>query len=183
VDPAVVDGEFKSRMNAMGSFYEVDIPLYEFPAVAAGLLKYKKHEWIVIAMERNRRVFLIWLNKGYDNESVGCGLHPTDIREVAKQREASSILVFHNHPNPDPARYSCTLPSSADLAHAATWSAILYEGGLNHLDFVCERGSHYEYHRCAAEQFLPVTEFLERARSENGTSWLTNLKMHVGRFF
>ncbi len=181
--PAGVNGEFKSRMNATGRLYDIDVPLYDFPAVAAGLLKYKKHEWIVVAMERDRRVFLIWLNKGYDNSSVGCGLHSTEIREIARRRQASSILVFHNHPNPNPARYSCTKPSSADIAHAASWSEVFYEGGLNHLDFVCERGHHYEYHRCPAEQFMPVSGFLERANRENGVSWVRNLKMHASRFF
>ena len=39
-------------MRADGRFYKIEERLFEFPALATGLLKYKKHEWIIIAFER-----------------------------------------------------------------------------------------------------------------------------------
>jgi len=65
-----VDMTFKKRMNPNGKFYQFNEVLYEFPSIAAGLLKYKKHEWSIIAFERETKIFLIWLNKGSDNSSV-----------------------------------------------------------------------------------------------------------------
>jgi hypothetical protein len=50
-----VDKTFKKNMNPNGMFYEIDENLYSFPSIAAGLLKYKKHEWIIIAFEKIER--------------------------------------------------------------------------------------------------------------------------------
>ena len=87
-------------MRSDGRFYKIEERLFEFPALAAGLLKYKKHEWIIIAFEKEKRVELIWLNKGKDNKSVSWFLSASEIVETAKQHSFSSVLVFHNHPNP-----------------------------------------------------------------------------------
>ena len=48
-----VDKRFKKNMAANGSFYNIDIRLRDFPATVAALLKYKKHEWAIVAFERN----------------------------------------------------------------------------------------------------------------------------------
>jgi acetylglutamate synthase len=48
-----VNQEFTKNMSAHGAFYETNIPLRWFPAKAAALLKYKKHEWRILAFGRN----------------------------------------------------------------------------------------------------------------------------------
>jgi hypothetical protein len=109
-----VDLHFKKNMAANGSIYNISENLFEFPALAAGLLKYKKHEWIIVAFERNKRVDKLWLNKGLDGSQVHFGLSLPRIRELAVDGEYSSVLVFHNHPNPDPSHYSTAGASAKD---------------------------------------------------------------------
>src|SRR5579862_7462384 len=65
-----VNQEFKKKMNPNGKFYPRDDKLYEFPSIAAGLLKGKKHEWIIIAFEKYKAVNAICINKGNDNSEV-----------------------------------------------------------------------------------------------------------------
>jgi hypothetical protein len=65
-----VDKIFKKKMNPNGKFYRIDEKLYHFPSTAAGLLKYKKHEWIIIAFEKNKNISICWLNKGFDRSRV-----------------------------------------------------------------------------------------------------------------
>nr|MBC7244231.1 hypothetical protein [Chloroflexota bacterium] len=50
-----VNREFKKRMNPNGTFYRINEGLFEFPSIAAALLKYKKHEWISIAFENQKK--------------------------------------------------------------------------------------------------------------------------------
>lgn len=42
-------------MNPNGEIYLLDEKLEEFPSIAAGLLKYKKHEWRLTALEKDRK--------------------------------------------------------------------------------------------------------------------------------
>ena len=47
---------FKKIMNPNGKIYQINESLFEFPSIAAALLKYKKHEWIIIAFEKNKNI-------------------------------------------------------------------------------------------------------------------------------
>ncbi len=67
---SIVSAEFKARMAPAGTFYPISCSLYKFPSVAAALLKYKKHEWIIIAFERAKQVERVWVNKGVDRTRV-----------------------------------------------------------------------------------------------------------------
>jgi len=176
-----VSKEFKKRMEPSGRFYPISESLQKFPPVAAALLKYKKHEWAIIAFERNKEIFLIWLNKGLNRSSVSPYLSPEAMGKVADERGATSILEFHNHPNPDPNYLVCTKPSDLDLATAKACSSVLNERGLNLVSFVCERGRHYEYFLSPADTFLPLLEFVQEINDVNGQSRLTNLKLHIER--
>jgi hypothetical protein len=51
---SVPNPEFKKRMQPRGEFCYVDLPLSGFPSVVAAILKYKKHEWVVIGFEKER---------------------------------------------------------------------------------------------------------------------------------
>lgn len=59
-----VNKGFKKQISPNGSVYEINEILFEFPSKAAVLLKYKKHEWVIIAFENEKNVYLIWPNKG-----------------------------------------------------------------------------------------------------------------------
>lgn len=178
-----VNREFKKRMKPTGRFYQMIESLHKFPAIAAALLKYKKHEWTIIAFERDSEVFLAWLNKGPNRLSVTSSLSAEDMAKVADAKEATSVVTFHNHPNPDPDHLDCTRPSNQDIEAAKYRSFVLNERGVNLVSFVCERGRHYQYFLSPADGFLPLPQFIEEINELNGRSRLENLSLHIERIF
>jgi len=86
-----VNKEFKKRMNPNGAFYVINKSFFEFPAMAAALLKYKKHEWIIIAFEKDQKIDLVWLNKGFDRSGVSPYLSVVDIAKKTKQENQLSV--------------------------------------------------------------------------------------------
>ena len=178
-----VDKEFKKRMKSSGKFYPIRKRLQNFPSVAAALLKYKKHEWTIIAFERNKEIYLIWCNKGPDKMSVTPTLSMENVARIAYEKGAASILTFHNHPNPNPGKYRTNMPSDQDLESAKLRSTIYNSRGLNLVSFVCERGRYYEYFMSPANSFLPLIGFVEVINGINGSSRLSNLKLHIERIF
>jgi len=178
-----VNKNFKKRMKPTGKFYKINKSLKEFPSIAAALLKYKKHEWCITAFEKDKNVFLIWLNKGKDRKSVSSLIPIEQIAEIANQNCAISILTFHNHPNPDPSYLNCTNPSQQDLQSAKYRSSVLNRHNLNLLSFVCERGRHFRYYFSSSDAFLPLPRFIEAINEVNGKSKSKNLSLHLERFF
>jgi len=178
-----VNKEFKKRMKPTGTFYQISESLHIFPAIAAALLKYKKHEWVIVSFERNKGIFLIWLNKGLNRLSASFYLSAEDMAKVADAKGATSVLTFHNHPNPDPNYLVCTKPSDRDIETAKVHSSVLNERGVNLVSFVCERGRHYEYFLSPADSFLPLPQFIEEINAVNGRSSLKNLSLHFERIF
>ena len=179
----VANKEFKRKMNPNGSFYNLNEKLFEFPSIAASLLKYKKHEWIIIAFEKDETIERVWINKGFDRESVGSFLSTSEIVQIGKENKMTSIFIFHNHPNSNPAVYSCKNPSLQDLKSAKEYASELNNNGINLVEFICERGSHYEYFLSPSEQFLPVQEIVKAIELKNGISKRSNLKLHLQRLF
>jgi hypothetical protein len=178
-----VNKEFKKRMNPNGTFYRISESLFAFPAIAAALLKYKKHEWMIIAFEKDKKVELFWLNKGFDRSGVSPYLSLEDITKTAKQENQISVLIFHNHPNADPSYDDCTTPSDQDIKSANKFAQTLNPNGINLLEFVCERGKHYGYFLSLSDNFLPLTEFTEAIDKINGQSKFKNLSLHFERIF
>jgi hypothetical protein len=178
-----VNKEFKKRMNPNGKYYQLSESLHSWPAIAAGLLKYKKHEWILISFESNQIVNITWMNKGFDRSAVSPYIDEHDTLSKAKATNSTSVLVFHNHPNPDPSSYSMTSPSTADLDFAERWSDLLVSQGINLIEFVCERGIHYEYYRGIANEFLPLIDFQAQVDNTNDKSKWINLNLHCERIF
>jgi hypothetical protein len=178
-----VNADFKSSMPVDGGFKNISEKFCEFPAIAAGLLKYKKHEWIIIAFERNKSVDLMWMIKGPDSSRVHCGISPHIIRSLAVKGACRSVLVFHNHPNPAPSTYSLRDASDQDRETADELACQLRDLGVNLLAFVCERGSHYEYWRSVCDSFFPIGTFAEEIVQVNGRSRLQNLSLHCERLF
>lgn len=183
VGQIVVNPEFKTRMNATGKFYRISDSLFEFPSRVAGLLKYKKHEWVIIGFEKNKAIDLIWVNKGFDNSRASIYLPISRTKEIAKQGHHSSVLVFHNHPNPNPNRYDCTSPSDLDRATAREYASVLNASCINVVKFVCERGRPHRYFLSPAHSFFPVTDFRFVVNQLNGRSRFKNLRLHLERIF
>ena len=175
--------DFKKSMNPDGRFYQINESLFEFPSLAAALLKYKKHEWIVIAFEQNKKVDSIWLNKGFDRSAVSLYLSMEHIAEIAKEDKQTSVLIFHNHPNANPNYYDCRRPSDKDIKSASDFAQVLNRNGSNLLEFVCERGIHYRYYLSPADSFLPLSEFIDAINKVNGLSRFKNLSLHFKRIF
>lgn len=175
--------DFKKQMNPSGAFYRINESLSEFPSIAAALLKYKKHEWLVIGFEKDRQVELMWVNKGSDRSKVTIPLTAEAIVSIARRENLNSVLIFHNHPNPSPNHLDCTNPSDADKKSAAAYAKMLNQSGINLVEFVCERGRYYRYFVSISDDFLPLISFVVEIMEVNGKSRLKNLSLHLERIF
>jgi hypothetical protein len=179
----LVNKEFKKQMNPNGTFYKIDESLFRFPSIAAALLKYKKHEWIIIAFEKGKKIDKIWLNKGFDRSGVSPYISIDNIINNAKPENYTSILIFHNHPNTNPNYYDCKRPSNKDIESANEYANCLNANEINLVEFVCERGMHYEYFLSPAYSFLPLSEYVMAINQKNGLSKFRNLFLHIERIF
>lgn len=179
-------------MPANGSTYNMSEQLVEFPALAAALLKYKKHEWIIVAFERNKVIDKMWVNKGPDRSQIHFGISLPSVQQMATNGSYRSVLVFHNHPNSNPSLYSTRQASERDKQTAGELTAQLRSAGVNLVEFVCERGKHYEYWRSVSNTFLPLSCFGEeicrltapakrRTSLFIGSVWLDNTGVASGQ--
>lgn len=178
---AVPDLDFKKRMNPKGIFYKIKLDLAHVPNWTSALLKYKKHEWVIVAFEKRKVVDLIWVNKGIDNSSANIFIDLSEVADIALKNNYTSVLMFHNHPNPNPSRYSCQMPSNQDKVTASFWSNQLNASNINLVKYICERGRHYRYVLSPAETFYPLKNFTNEIRIINGKSKLTNFRLHMER--
>ena len=178
-----VNPELKKSLNPRGVFYRVDLPLYSAASVVAGLLKYKKHEWIIVAFEKDKQVGHLWVTKGQNNSSASIYLPLDKALNTAIRNGYSSILMFHNHPNSNPSSYNCTQASKADLVTASQWASILNPGGVSLAEYVCERGRHYRFFLSPSDSFLPLADFVDAINKANGYSKFGNLGLHLERIF
>lgn len=174
----VANTEFKSKMKSSGKLYSVDENLSEMPDLAAALLKHKKHEWVILAFEANQKIKCIWLNKGRDKTSVRIFLSNEEIMNFSAENQISTVLCFHNHPNSNPQYYICSKPSQADLDSATNSFNILKNAGINLIEFVCERGKHYNYYYGISDLFLPSVVFENQIECENNKGDKENYKLH-----
>jgi hypothetical protein len=122
----------------------------------------------------------MWLNKGIDRSSV-YSPNPETLCSIAKEQGYRSLIRLHNHPNANPTKYDCTKPSEQDLLSASLYAQTTSQHGINLLEFICERGKHYEYFFSAADAFYPVAAFVAHIVKVNGTSKLRNLALHCER--
>lgn len=169
--------EEKRAMKSSGEFVSCDIDFRDAPARVAGLLKYKKHEWIVVAFVRAMRVSSIWWNKGPNRVAVSLEL-PTDrLPHLARRCRADTIVILHNHPNPDPSRYRMTVPSNQDLLFAGYMDTTAAVHGLNHLEFICERGTPHLYYASFSDRTAPLAPAKQAVEWKNGKSRLANFQL------
>ncbi len=176
-----IDKDFKKKMKPSGKFYIINESLNTFPAIAAALLKYKKHEWIILAFEKNRKVDLIWVNKGFDNKSAGLFVDFDDVLKMAFDKKYNTIIMFHNNPNNNPNIYDCTKPSKTDLNTAEKFWGLSSKKDLNLVKYVCERGISYRYFLNTVDRFYNLEEIVQSIRSKNNVSKTMNYVLYKER--
>ncbi len=176
----IADRDAKKAMPPAGGYFYVDWELSDAPPMVAGLLKHKKHEWIIFAFEKARKVEKLWMNKGFDKQRVAHSVSIESVRRMCVDSGYSSVQVLHNHPNPEGFR---TGASTADLSSANSWATILNEANVTLVEYVCDRGTPIRYFLKAPDTFLPLTEFEQGINATNGLSWRKNFSLHFERIF
>lgn len=172
-----VNKSFKSAMKPNGGWYDVEEELRIFPSLISALLKWKKHEWVVIAIEKEGVVYGFYANKGSDNSSVSFNCSLQYLMNKCQQHNCYTIMRFHNHPNDNPQYKTGLLASKQDLISAKACSDIVGTK-YNWLDFVCERGRFIKYYEVYSQNFLPACAKIESIMAQNNISKLRNYKLH-----
>jgi hypothetical protein len=175
---ASVNKRFKSTMRATGQLCGADEKLQEFPAIASALLKYKKHEWVIIAFEKDKQIRYLWINKGFDNQSASVSIGLEAMAGFPANGRFSSVLMFHNHPNSNPRFYSCSKASPADLQATEAFSRLLETKGINHIAFVCERGDFFKYFENYSRAFFPLKSYVRIISNIDRTVPGNNYRLH-----
>lgn len=173
-----VDKNFKSKMIASGGFFNINEKLSEIPALSAALLKSKKHEWILIAFEKNQEIKYLWMNKGLDNKSAKLLINSDEIVRFAESQSSSTVLMFHNHPNSNPNLYNHTNASQTDMNTADHISSLLSIKDVNHIAFVCERGRFYRYFYNYTNSFFPIEGYIDTVYCMDNTDKKINYRLH-----
>lgn len=166
----------KKSMNASGELVNCDLVFYDAPARIAGMLKAKKHEWIVAAYVRSYHVPMLWWNKGPDGVHVYLTLSDQDILSHAKKLGADAIAILHNHPNPYGNR-ATSEPSPNDVKSALTAANFLLPHGISLLEFVCDRGIPNLYFTAFSEAEEALEPILSNVQQSNGSSREENYRL------
>ena len=166
----------KKRMKAGGQFVSCNLAFYDAPARIAGMLKAKKHEWIVAAFVRSYQVPLLWWNKGPDGVHVYLTLSDEDVLSHARELGADAIAILHNHPNPYGNR-ATSEPSPNDVKSALIAANFLLQRGISLLEFVCDRGIPHLYFTAFSEAEEPLEPVLSNVKQSNGFSWGENYRL------
>ncbi|MGO8928322.1 MAG: hypothetical protein ACLQU3_15750 [Limisphaerales bacterium] len=171
------DAAEKKAMRGQGEFVGCDLPYRDAPARIAGLLKYKKHEWIVIAFINSLHVRHLWWNKGPDGRMVWSFLADRALMAAIESLKPDSIAILHNHPNPDPSYYQMNIPSEADLRSAGFRDGAFSDRSISLLEFICERGVPHLYYASFAESVVPIDLITHEVQGANGTGILDNYRL------
>ena len=167
----------KKAMKSQGEFVPCDLAYHGTPARIAGLLKYKKHEWIVIVFINSHRAHQLWWNKGPDGTTVWSFLRDHPLKSAIEAFKPDAIAMLHNHPNPNPSKYRVNLPSSADLRSASLYDAEFSKHGISLLEFICDRGVPHLYYAGFADSVVPIKPIIEEIGRINGTNLFKNYSL------
>ena len=170
------DSSEKSKMKAGGEFVHSSLVFRDTPARIAGMLKSKKHEWVVVAFVRCPSVPLIWWNKGPDGAHVSLLLSNKDILDRAQDLGADAIAILHNHPNPSGKR-AVSAPSSQDIQSATATSQSLLSYGISVLEFICDRGVPLLYFAAISEEAEPLGPILQKIQKDNARNREQNYRL------
>lgn len=167
----------KKAMKIQGEFVRCDFGYRDAPARIAGLLKYKKHEWIVIAFINAFHIRHLWWNKGPNGTMVWSFLRDHSLMAAIGSLKPDSIAILHNHPNPDPSYYRVNIPSEADLRSAGFYNGEFSKHGINLLEFICERGVPHLYYASFGDSLVPIKPITEEIMRINGTGLFKNYSL------
>ena len=176
------DRRFKSKLKADGEFYPLSLDVDQVASYVANLLKYKKHEWVVLVFLKDRVAKFMWANKGIDRTQVSTLLPEHLTVRMAIDNDCNVVMKFHNHPASQPHRYRYNSPSKADSRSAAALSGVLASRGISCAMHVCERGRAYRYHRIVSPRLFPLDGVQEQVASLNGMSAWQNIRLHLELF-
>jgi len=164
-----INPDYRQFLSSGGRWDEISVPYNKALAMAAELIRYKRHEWLILILASNTKCRFIWANKG--NNNMSCYLSGTfdDIIEKAIQNGCGTIIDFHNHP--------CTVdfqgalsPSDTDMNTAAKWAEKARAAGLNYICAVGVRGQFSVYYSSFDESIYPKSCTVEYIESQNGLS-------------
>ncbi len=167
----------KKAMKRHGEFVSCDLGYSDAPASIAGLLKYKKHEWIVIAFINSFHVRHLWWNKGPDRTMVWSFLRDHSLKNAIRSLRPDSIAILHNHPNPNPSRYRMTIPSDADLRSAGFYNTEFVKHSISLLEFICERGVPHLYYASFDDSVVPIESITDEICQVNGKGLFKNYSL------
>ena len=141
-----VSSDFKSQLDRTGRWYNCRIKTSVFPSYVSSLLFGKKHEWVVIGLERNGYISQFWANKGPDSSHVAFSVELNTIIEKCHRNGYHTVIRIHNHPNPNPNRYDTLIESRQDIRSAKSCAKEVSREGVNWIDFVCSRGEFIKFY-------------------------------------
>lgn len=167
----IINKDFKVRLNSKGQFYNLNEELKNIPSIASAILKGKKHEWVLFAFSKGKNVYLIYTNKGYDNQSVSSNISFDVLSTIAKDEGADTILHFHNHPN------GVLQASQQDILSADYYGKLFTKEKINYLAFVCGRGNYYQYAWWIIDSFCPLNNYINSINRNNGKSRSANFNL------
>jgi hypothetical protein len=167
----------KKAMKSTGEFVALETDYFEAPSRIAGLLKYKKHEWIAVAFVARKRVIRVWWNKGPDGRQVWSLLSVADVAHQVRRLGVDTVVMLHNHPNPNPSRYRANVPSGADLRSAGYYHRACSEIGVSLLEFICERGTPHLYYAGFSSSVVPLEPIVREVATANGLGVFGNYKL------
>ncbi len=173
-----LDLSFKASMRPDGAFHAVSYPVEEALGIVASHLKYKKHEWVVFMLVKDRCVVSLWCNKGPDATMVWPTIGISFITQFATSRGAHMVIRSHNHPNPHASNISLLAPSPQDLISSNLLAEEFNASRLNFIDVLCERGSWLVYGEFNAKSFFPLTEIAASLAEEIDGSKRANRSLH-----
>ncbi len=181
--PEQIASDAKSAMKAAGEFLSVDYSFFEAPAKIAGFLKYKKHEWLVVAYVSNMRVSRLWWNKGPDGTRVWLRLRDDAFQESLNSIKPNAVAIFHNHPNSNPNHYQNNQPSDADIRSAEYFDDLLSMHGVNLLEFICERGVPHLYYASFDDRSFLDKPWVSDIMARNGRGAFENYALRMDLFW
>jgi len=173
--PVTTDASKKKAMKARGQFVRCDLCFSQLPSFIAGLLKYKKHEWVVLVFVKHLHAEYLWWNKGQDGNSVVPHLRGGYLENALRLHKPDMLVRLHNHPNPDPSKYRFNQPSSQDIKSAEYFSNLLSQQGIGFMDFVCERGVPYLFYAYLDSRSAPIEGFIEDIATINDSGIFANV--------
>jgi hypothetical protein len=187
------DPSQKKAMQAAGEFVTCDFHFHEAPSRIAGLLKYKKHEWIVFAFINQKKVCRLWWNKGPDGTKVWSELEDHALEHTLRTLKADTLAIFHNHPS---RRYMISanadmltrliartlgdvmhIPSSADIESAGTIYNQFEATGIAMLEFICVRGVPHLYYAAFPKHIVPAEGVIAEVSGQNGKGIFSNHRL------